>query len=39
MIEHREDEIRRLIEEDKDVNSAVTLYAAHLLFGAEAYAA
>ena len=39
MIEYREDEIKRLITERRDDNSAFADYAAHLLFNAEAYAA
>ena len=39
MIEYREDEIKRLIEERKDENSDFARYATRTLFAAEAYAA
>jgi len=39
MIKHEEEEIKRLIEEHKDENSAFGMYAAQILFNAEAYAA
>ena len=39
MIEHREDEIKRLIDKHKGENSAFADYAARILFSAEAYAA
>ena len=39
MIRYEEEEIKGIIEELEDENSAFVDYAAHLLFGAEAYAA
>jgi len=39
MIEDREEEIKRLIEEHKGEYSEFTMYATQLLFAAEAYAA
>ena len=39
MIEYREDEIKRLIEEHKGKNSEFVMYATRTLFAAEAYAA
>ncbi|GAH24946.1 unnamed protein product [marine sediment metagenome] len=39
MTKYEEEEIKELIEEHKDENSAFADYAAHLLFNAAAYAA
>jgi len=39
MIEYREEEIKGKIEELEDENSAFGMYAAQILFNAEAYAA
>ena len=39
MLKYEDGEIKRIIEELKDDNSAFVDYAAYLLFNAEAYAA
>lgn len=39
MIKYEEEEIKGIIEELEDENSAFGMYATHLLFNAEAYAA